>query len=557
MINPLQKQYRRWRRYSEIGNILIKYGFGFVADRIGITNILSKARRLLKKDNFEYLSNPQRMRLMLEEMGPIFMKLGQILSVRPDLLPKEYIDELSRLQDAGPELPFDEIKSSIEKELGCSSLHVFKYIDPAPIAAASIAQVHKGTLQNGQEVIIKVQRPGIDEIVRSDLSMLMELAKLIEANIPESRRYHPIGIVEELVRSISHELDFIREGMNVDRFKRNFQGYPEVYVPNIYWEYTTKRMLVMEYIEGVKVNQIDKIDAMGLDRKVIAINGARAIMKQIFEDGFFHADPHPGNIFVLADGRISFIDFGMMGRLTRADQQHVTALVTAVINRDVDKIVKAFLEIGVLADDVDQRGFIIDISELLDKYYDRPLAEINMGDLINETVSIAFRYGIMLPSQFTLLDKALMTIEGVAKQLYPEINVFEVAKPFVRSMMIKRHLSQQSVKERLEELYNSIDALAKMAPVALDVLLKLSKGNAEVKFQMEGLDKAVSRFNRMVNRLVFALIVAAVIVGSAVIIGVERTALFIPMASIGTLGFIIAALLGIWLIIDILRSGRM
>ncbi|MBZ4665324.1 lipopolysaccharide core heptose(II) kinase RfaY [Mahella sp.] len=557
MKNPLGKQYRRWHRYAEIANVLFKYGFGFIADRIGITNILFNIQNRVKGAKVSTLSGPQRVRLMLEEMGPLFMKLGQILSVRPDLIPQEYIRELSKLQDAGPELPFDMIKAAIEREIGSSIDDVFTYIDPRPIAAASIAQVHKAVLKNDGEAIIKIQRPEIDDIVEDDLAILKEIAGLMEARMPESRRYQPMGIVNELSRSIRRELDFVREGMSIDHFRRNFEGHTEIYVPRVFWEYTTKHMLVMEYIDGVKVNEIEKIDAMGLDRKTIAENGARAIMKQIFEDGFFHADPHPGNIFIMRDGRIAFIDFGMMGRLTKEDQDHVVDLISAVINRDVNNIIKAFFNIGVLSKDVDLRGFYIDVTELLEKYYEKTLAEINMGELVNETVSMAFRYGIGLPSQFTLLDKSLMTIEGVAKQLYPEVNVFELARPFVTNMMRKRHFSKEAVKARLDEIYDSADSLFKISPVALDVLNKLSKGEAEVKFQLEGLDKAVSRFNRMVNRLINALIISAVIIGSAVIVGVEGSSIHVPLSTIGTVGFIAAGVAGIWLLIDILRSGHM
>jgi len=555
MNSLFKKRYRYWRRYGEIANVLFKYGFGFIADRIGITNFLLRIKNRFRGGEATKLSGPQRVRLMLEEMGPIFMKLGQLLSVRPDLIPEEYTKELSKLQDAGPELPFDVVKERIEEEIGKPIDEAFEYVDSKPLAAASIAQVHKGTLKDDGEIIIKIQRPKIDEIVEADLAILKEIAVLMENRMPESRRYQPMGIVNELTRSIRRELDFVREGMNVDQFKRNFREHNEIYVPQIYWDYTTKHMLVMEYIDGVKVDQIEKIDAIGLDRKEIAENGAKAIMKQIFEDGFFHADPHPGNIFIMRDGRIAFIDFGMMGRLTKEDKINIADLVSAVVNKNVDGIIKAFSKIGVITKDVDLRGFYIDVAELMEKYYEKALKDINMGEFINEVMSMALSYGINLPVQFTLLDKSLITIEGVARQLYPDINIFELAKPYVSSMMRKRHFSKEALKNRAEQVYAGMDALLQIPPIALDAMDKVAKGEVEAKFQLEGLDKAVSKFNHMVNRLIDALIISAVIVGSAIIVGVEGVSLNVPLSTIGTVGFILAGVAGIGLLIDIFRSS--
>jgi len=278
-------------------------------------------------------------------------------------------------------------------------------------------------------------------------------------------------------------------------------------------------------------------------------------MKQIFEDGFFHADPHPGNIFIMRDGRIAFIDFGMMGRLTKEDKINIADLVSAVVNKNVDGIIKAFSKIGVITKDVDLRGFYIDVAELMEKYYEKALKDINMGEFINEVMSMALSYGINLPVQFTLLDKSLITIEGVARQLYPDINIFELAKPYVSSMMRKRHFSKEALKNRAEQVYAGMDALLQIPPIALDAMDKVAKGEVEAKFQLEGLDKAVSKFNHMVNRLIDALIISAVIVGSAIIVGVEGVSLNVPLSTIGTVGFILAGVAGIGLLIDIFRSS--
>jgi len=549
--------YQHIKRYRQIVNIFIKYGFGYLMDKIGVVNVLPVGKKLYKdKLGYKKLTTPQKVKLMLEELGPTFIKLGQILSIRPDIIPREYIMELEKLQDNVPGFDYEKVKVQIEKELECSIDDVFLSFEKEPFAAASIAQAHRAVLENGQNVVVKVQRPNITGIIKTDLEILSHMAKLIEKHVPESRTYDPVGIVEEFAEAIKTELNFIREGWNIERFNKNFEGDPIIYIPRVYWDLTSQKVITVEYIEGIKVNQVEKISELGLSRKQIAENGARALMKQIFIHGFFHGDPHPGNILIKHDGKIAFIDFGMMGRIDEETKYKMVDLIFGVINKDTGKIVKVLLDIGVVSKTTDVRKLKLDVEDMLEHYYGRSLRQIKFSELINEMLHITSRYKVKLPSNFTMLCKSIITIEGIGRELDPDFNIIKTAKPFVKQLLQERY-NLRNLMKVVNETLLELKKVSKTIPeLVKEAYQKIKQDNIKIDFEYKGIEKAVFELNKMVNRLVFSMIVSSIIIGSSLIIQAKFGPYMYDVPLLGVFGFLAAGLLGIGLVISIWRSGK-
>lgn len=555
IFNQLNMTYQNAKRYKQIIDVIIKYGFGFIIEKLGID--LPGSFKKEKSKEKDKLSIPERFVLMLEELGPTFIKLGQLLSTRPDLLPQDYIVKLKELQDNVEAVDYDKIKARIKEEFEKDIDDLFLHFDPKPMAAASIGQVHKAVLKDGTKVVVKVKRPNIDDIVNADLAILLNIARLAENQIPEIRTYEPVDKIEEFAQNLKKELDYTLEGWNIERFKQNFAKDETVYVPEVFWDYTTKKVLTMEYIDGIKVNQTDEIEKSGLDRKRIAVNGAKSIMKQIFIHGYFHGDPHPGNILILRNGKIVFIDFGMMGRIDDHTKQKLAALIIHIINKDSGGIVDILLDIGVANKDTDLAKFELDIDDIVNRYYGRTLKQINMAQLINEMFLLLAKYKITVPSNFTLLLKCIITIEGVGRELDPDFNILEVAKPFVKKIIIDRYNPKKLLKGSVEILNELSKCITLLPQIFKDISDKLKNDSVKLDFDTEGSKKVISELNRMVNRLVFGIIVASLIIGTSLIVQANIGPFLYDFPILAVLSFAAAGVLGIGLIISILRSGRM
>jgi len=559
VFTKLKRRYKNINRLREITTILIKYGFDYFVKQLGLTNLISKGEKILKlkPSKIAQLSLPVRVRLALEELGPTFIKLGQILSTRPDLIPSDYIEELQKLQDEVPPFAYEQVEKAIKRELGADVSEIFKLFEQIPFAAASLGQVHQAILKDGEKVVVKVQRPDIEKIIETDLDILFHLARLTEKHIPDSRLYDPVGIVEEFAKVIRLELDYGTEGRNAERFKKNFEGEEIIYTPKIYWEFSSKRILTMELIEGIKINALEELDKAGYDRKKIAENGAKAFMKQILIDGFFHADPHPGNMLVMKGEIIGFMDFGMMGRLDEETREKGVDLFIALMERNPDKIINEMLDLGIAPPEIDTRSLKIDIKEMIDQYYNKPLREIKLGELINQLVEISIRYQIKMPAEFALLGKALLTIEGIGLELDPDFNLAEIAKPYAKDIILERKSPQRlfiKFLNDLNELYNLIILIPRQLNKTLK---KMEKGTFKLEFQHRGLENLISALDKAANRIAFSLILAAIIVGSSLIMQTDKGPHFMGFPVIGVLGFLIAAILGLGLVIIIIRSGKM
>jgi ubiquinone biosynthesis protein len=557
----VNRNIRTIRRYRTILGVLIKYGFGHFVEQLNIDYYLELGKRFVTLDkipkDLERLSQPQRLRLAMEELGPTFIKLGQLLSTRPDVLGSEYIQEFSKLQDKVPAVSFEEINAQIQRELGYPAEELFGEFSTKPLAAASIAQVHRGKLRSGEEVVFKVRRPGIVKIVETDIDVLMGLAYLIEQHVPTVALYDPVGLVKEFRRSIMRELNFTREGRTVDRFAVNFAESETVYTPKIFWDYTGDSVLTMEYVDGIKISALEELTAQGYDLKEVARRGADAFLKQVLDFGLFHADPHPGNVFILPDQVICMLDYGMVGRLGQDLKDQLIDLLQALLNRDVDRIISQLLYSGELTDDSDIKNLRRDLHDFIEDYYDIVLQDIKVGKLLSEFIEILTHHRIHFPADFMILAKALVIMEGVGRQLDPEFNMINHMRPYVNKLVFER-FSPRNISEQAGRIVQAYSSLAKSLPQDIkEFVNRLNRNQFKIDLEHRGLEKLVTDLDRSSNRVSFAVVIGSLIVGSSLVMQIDKGPMILGFPLLGLLGYSIAGFLGLWLAIGILRSGRL
>jgi len=528
-------------------------------DQLGLTPLLSLPRRLARRPPppSPALSTPQRLRLALEALGPTFVKLGQILSTRPDLLPPDYIAELSRLQDTVPPVPWETIQNCLEEELGTPLSAHFASFDPQPIAAASLAQVHPATLRDGTEVVVKVQRPHIRQVIETDLEILSDLAWLAQQHTPLGELYDLPEIAEEFAYTLRAELDYRREGRNADRFRENFADEPALYIPQVYWETTTRRVLTLERIRGIKIDDIEALDAAGYDRKRIALHAARIIIQEVLVDGFFHADPHPGNFVVMPGEVIGAMDFGMVGYLDRRLREDLVRLYIAAVQMDSEAVAERLIRMGAARQQVDRNSLSRDIARLLRKYQGLPLKEIRAQEVVRDIMPIAFRHHLRLPSDLWLLGKTLGMMEGVGLKLDPDFDIFAVSEPYVRRLMRQVWLPDHWGPSLLRGITDWAE-LTSLAPrQAVRLLEQAERGELQIRLRLQELEETTARMDRMASRLALSILVAAFIVALALLIpALNLNAQWGIITWLVILGFIVASFLGLWLLITIWRAGR-
>ena len=559
-IGIVSRTYRHMNRYRQIITVLFKYGFGDLVDRLHVGQYLEIGMQMIsrkRRDRVEKLTRSERLRMALEELGPTFVKMGQILSSRPDLIPVEFIEELSKLQDSVPPFPFSQVREIIETELTSPIDEIFQKFEETPLAAASIGQVHRAQLRNGEDVIVKVQRPGIRAIIEVDLEILLHLATLIERHIEELEIHRPTRVVEEFASSLEKEIDYTIEASNAERFARQFIGNSSVYVPRIFMETTTKQVLTMEYVDGIKASEIDKLDNEGLDRNIIASRGADLILEQVFKHGFFHADPHPGNVFIMPDNVICYLDFGMMGRVDRYAKEHFADMVYGYVKRDESRIAGAILKVVEWDREPDRRILERDIRDFIEVHLYKPLKELHIGDIFQKLLELITTHGLRLPPDIFLMIKAMAQVEGLGLVLDPDFDMTERAAPFIKRIKLER-LSPKRVVGDFFESGGDIVQLLKDIPEELRTILKqLRQGKARIVFEHRGLENVISGLDRSSNRISSALIISALIIGSSLVIRTEMGPFLFGFPILGVVGFSIAGIFGIGLLISILRSGRM
>jgi len=537
----------------EIITVLSKHGFGFITSKIGKEIGLKVPS--LKKNSKQTTPYEERIRQAFEELGPTFIKLGQILSTRTDLLPMPLCLELQKLQDKAPEFPYEEMEEIVEKELGKSVLDVFEYIETTPLGSASLAQVHAAKFKTGQDVILKVQRPGIEKTVKSDVELIFWFAQMLEYYWEDSKFYNPVEVVLKFKKEILKELDFRREKANIEKFAKLMKNEKNLKVPVVYDELTTSKLLVMEKIKGYKITQINEISG-DIDRKLTAKNVTRLMLKQIFQTGFFHADPHPGNIFVCQNGKISFIDFGLMGNLRESSKENLSLLLFAISGKDINEIIYVLKKMGSIEDEFDSRKLENDIFEIVEEYYTLKLEEIKISEVLVKILKIISNHQIRIPGDLYTLIIALITFEGVLSLLDPDFMLSEQLEPFIKKMFIER-ISTDKIINKSKNLTRDLYRLFFSFPSDVqEILNKLKKGKAKIELEHKGIEKFIYEMDRVSNRISFSIVIAAIIIGSSIIINIERGPQIYGYPLLGVAGFIIAGILGFWLAINILRSGK-
>ncbi|HBC47622.1 MAG TPA: ubiquinone biosynthesis protein UbiB [candidate division Zixibacteria bacterium] len=551
------KTIRNLKRYREIISVLIKYGFGEVVARLNLLTAYRIGRRVFRREPHIQLSYAVRIRQALEELGPTFIKLGQVLSMRPFLIPSELVIELSKLQDQAAPLPPEVAIKAIELNLGQKIEDTFRDFNPIPIASASLSQVHYATLLDGTSVVIKIQRPGIKRVIDADMAILRDIALLLEKHVPESRQYEPVGLVDELAKTTRREINFLYEGRNIEAFARKFADDPRIYIPRVFWSYTTRNVLTMDRIEGIKISDIAALKEAGIDPVEVCRNGGEMVFKMIFEDGFFHADPHPGNLFVTASGRIAPVDYGMVGIMSSTQMEQTAELLSAIVNNDPKLVVYSFKKAGVLPEDINETALETDINELITRYHRIPLAQIDMATISDEFFEIAHRHNIRVQSEFMVFGKALVTYEEVARQLDPEYDFIKSAEPYVRRMAMRRFSAKRLKRDAQIAITELHDFITKFPEELGEFTSKLNKGKIKVGLEVHGLDKLILELDKSSNRLSFALIIAAIIVGSSMMMTLNVGLKIYGLPVLGLFGYLFAGFLGAGLAISILRSGKL
>ncbi len=502
---------RRWRRYRQISRVLLGHGFGFLLRQ-------ARPRWLGGRRRAEESPPASHLVAALEELGPTFVKLGQILSTRPDLIPPAFVAALARLQDRVAPFPLAQARRRIEAELGAPLEQIFATFEETPLAAASLSQVHAATLPSGEEVVVKVQRPGIEATIATDLEILRDLARLAEEELLLAELYDVCGIVEEFAHTLRGELDFCREGLNAERFRRNFAGASFLYIPRVYWELTTPRVLTLERIRGVKIDDIAALEEAGLDRHRVAIHATEVVMQGVLQDGFFHADPHPGNFYVLPGEVIAAMDFGMVGRLSGDRRRELVRLLSVAVRLDAQGMVEQLLRMSLVEQGVDRVGLQRDLERMLQKYAGRPLKAIRAGEIIEEAMPIAFRRRLHLPAELWLLSKMLGMLEGVGLQLDPDFDPFEVARPYARRFLQEMY-APAALLEAAKHSLKDWAELAMNLPTAVPELVgRLRREEFTIGLGARHAEEPLAVLETLAARLSLGVLAAALLVAAAILL---------------------------------------
>lgn len=558
MIRKRLHRYSMLKRYGQIIEVLQKYGFGYIVDKIGLSSIRDLTYKFKNKDKMDRLNTPGpvRARKILEELGPTYIKLGQLLSMRHDLISLEYTTEFAKLQDDAPSFEFEEVELIIREELGHYIEELFDQFDKNPLACASIGQVHRAKIKGGDEVVVKVQRPCIKEVIESDLDIMYSIARLFEEHIPEARLYRPMEIVDELSHSILAEIDYTQEGWNADRFADNFRENSQVHIPRVYWDYTNKRVLTLEHIKGIKGSHVDLLDKQGFDRSNIAFVVGKAFMQQVFEDGFFHADLHPGNILIMEDETVAFLDFGMTGHLSSEISDMFLDGMVALVKGDSSSFIELFRDMGCIDSNVDTRSLKVDIESFRSKYYGKALKNLDTSVIIEELIGILREHQVTIPHNVALLVRGIVAVESFVLIIDPDFNFTELLELYVRKEM-KERLYPQNLARRTCSSISSWSRLFQKAPTKISHILDHAEnGYLRVKFESVEGNRLVSEINVASNRLSFSLIISAMIIASSMVIQTDMKPFLWGVPFLGILSFFLASLFGLWLVFNIFRTGR-
>ena len=545
-------------RLHEIATVMIRYGWGDLVRLLGISGVLERAGRILHWQSTSEISQLDasiRVRRALEELGPTFVKLGQVLATRVDMFPPHWIAEFEKLHSQVPAVPYEVLHADLVNAIRGEPDQVFAAFDPLPMAAASIAQVHRASLKDGTPVVVKIRRPGIEAVIRADLRILVHVAKLLESEVPDSRRYDPVQIVSQFRRSLGRELDLAKEARNIDQFARHFADDPLVKIPRVYWEFTNDHVNVQEEIVGMAGVAPDKLRASGLEPRLLAARGADTVLRMVLEHGYFHADPHPGNVLFLPENRIGMIDFGMVGMLTAPRRNQIVDLLHALTRKDEQGVLQVLLDwSGESVSDEDRLAY--DVAELLQSYDDLQLKDVKIGALLNDITALMRDNNLVLPADLTLLFKTLITLEGLGQQLDPEFHMIDHVTPFVEHIIQQRYTPRALMARGRKSVRETLDVLADLPRDLRHLLRDMRRGRVKVDLDLKRLDPFGHQLERASNRLTMGILTASLVVGSSIIMTVKGGPQLFGLPFFGLVGFLIAFFNSLWIVFSIWRSGK-
>jgi len=559
-IGVIGRTYRNLNRYRHILAVLFKYGFDDIIELLKIDQYIEIGLQVISRnrgERLERLSRAVRVRMAIEELGPTFIKMGQILSTRPDLVPVDFVRELARLQDKIPAFSFADVRRIIHEETGRPADDLFDQLDSEPLASASIGQVHRARLKDGEDVAVKIQRPGIRKLVEVDLEIMLHLATLAERHIEELAHHRPVKIVEEFARSIEKEMDYTLEATSMERVARSFLHDETVYIPKVCREETTERVLTTEFVDGIKVSLLERLDEEGYDRQLITRRGADILLTQIFDHGFFHADPHPGNLFVLPNNVICLLDFGMMGTVDRNTREAFVELVDAVVRRDEPRTTQVLLKLTLWDEEPDLRLLGKDVADFLGEHLYKPLKDIQIGKLLHNLLELAAQHRLRIPPEIFLMMKAISTVEGVGLVLDPDFDMIAHAEPFIRQVKLSRFSAERLGSDAVSIFAQYMDFIQEFPKDLLEITRTIRQKKFTFMLDLKSMESMLSTHDQISNRISFSIIIAALIIGSALIVISKTPPLLYGISLIGIIGFLAAAVMGIWLLVAIVKKGRL
>lgn len=549
---------RDLHRLHEIASILIRYGWGDLVRILGLANALERAGRILHWQATSEISRLEpavRIRMALEELGPTFIKFGQLMATRVDMFPPSWVAEFEKLHQRVPPSDYALIHAELTRALGKPPEEAFAQFEAEPMAAASIAQVHRAVLHDGAEVVVKVRRPGIEAKIEADLRIIEHFAKLVESEMPDLRRYQPVRMVGEFRRSIIRELDLVREARNIDKFARNFAQDENVHIPKVYWDYTSHSVNVQEEIRGIKGVNRDMLREAGLDPIVLGSRGSDVVLKMVLLDGYFHADPHPGNIIFLPGNRIGIIDFGMIGHLTERRRNEIVNLLHAIVFRDENGIREVLIDWAGDAE-VDEARLSHDLAELVFSYDDLKIKDVNIGALLQDITTIMRDNSLVLPADLTLLFKTIITLEGLGQQLNPDYHMVDQIQPFIEQVIAERYTPQVLMARGRKSLRELAGIVAGLPRDLSHLLREARRGRVRIDLDLKRLDHFGYQLDQASNRLTMGILTASLVIGSSIIMTVKGGPTLLGLPLFGLLGFLIAFVNSLWILFSIWRSGK-
>jgi ubiquinone biosynthesis protein len=535
-------------RYRQILTTLIRYGYWDLVQALRLEAVVGPIERALGEGSPPH-GRPERIRRVCEDLGPTFVKLGQLLSTRPDLIPKAYLAELAKLRDEVKPFPYAEAEEILTEDLGRPPLEVFAAIDEEPVASASISQVHRARLSDGRTVALKIRRPGIERVVQADLDILKNLSELAQKQLLVLRPYRPVSVVREFERSIKREIDLRVELRTMQRCRTQFATDPDTHVPGVYPEWSGARVLAMEFIEGLGVDDLNALRRAGIDPCAVATKGAHVLLTQIFEHGFFHADPHPGNLRVLPGPVLVPLDYGMFGRIDGPTRERIADLLVGLIGQDTDRVLRDLNALEIRAEDVDHRALRRDVGELVASYSELTLDSIDLSVLLHELMDLIQTHHLRIPADLILLIRSLVTIEGVGRKLDPHFDIAAQLEPFLRSLMLRRMNPVRLLAETARTAADFQRVTTLLPEVLGQSLESIRRGELTVKFDLQHFERLVRQLTRASNSLSSGIVVAGLIVGSSLIVHQGS------LAWMGYIGFSLASLIGLWLLWNMFRRG--